>query len=71
LALECAEARELVKILLSAGANPTAIDVQRGQTALHAAAIANDVEMVKVRTVLPVECRSRFCTVKKHLKDRD
>ncbi|CAM6116455.1 unnamed protein product [Calypogeia fissa] len=42
------EARELVKILLSAGANPTAMDVQRGQTALHAAAIANDVEMVKI-----------------------
>ncbi|BBN00251.1 E3 ubiquitin-protein ligase KEG [Marchantia polymorpha subsp. ruderalis] len=43
-----AEARDLVKILLAAGANPTAMDTQRGQTALHAAAIANDVEMVKI-----------------------
>lgn len=43
-----AEARVLVKLLLGAGANPTAMDTQRGQTALHAAAIANDLQMVKV-----------------------
>ncbi len=48
---ECAivsEARELVRILLAAGAHSTAMDIPRGQTALHAAAIANDMEMVKV-----------------------
>lgn len=41
------EARELVRILLAAGAHATAMDIPRGQTALHAAAIANDMEMVK------------------------
>lgn len=43
------EGRELVQILLAAGADPTAQDTQHGRTALHTAAMANDFEMVKVR----------------------
>lgn len=43
------EGRELVKILLAAGADPTAQDTQNAQTALHTAAMANDVELVRVR----------------------
>ncbi|GLT45995.1 hypothetical protein SLA2020_197870 [Shorea laevis] len=42
------EGRELVKILLAAGADPTAQDPQHGRTALHTAALANDVELVKI-----------------------
>ncbi|KAJ4824066.1 hypothetical protein Tsubulata_032581 [Turnera subulata] len=42
------EGRELVKILLNAGADPTAQDAQHGRTALHTAAMANDVELVKI-----------------------
>lgn len=42
------EGRELVRILLAAGANPTAQDPQQYRTALHTAAMANDVELVKV-----------------------
>ncbi|PIN21983.1 MEKK [Handroanthus impetiginosus] len=42
------EGRELVRILLAAGADPTAQDTQHAQTALHAAAMANDVELVKI-----------------------
>ncbi|KAK6121502.1 hypothetical protein DH2020_044754 [Rehmannia glutinosa] len=41
------EGRELVRILLAAGADPTAQDTQHAQTALHTAAMANDVELVK------------------------
>ncbi|XP_058077369.1 E3 ubiquitin-protein ligase KEG [Magnolia sinica] len=43
-----AEARELVRILLAAGADPTAQETQHGRTALHTAAMANDVELVKI-----------------------
>lgn len=43
------EGRELVQILLAAGADPTAQDAQHGRTALHTAAMANDVELVKVK----------------------
>lgn len=42
------EGRELVRILLAAGASPTAQDTQQFRTALHTAAMANDVELVKV-----------------------
>lgn len=42
------EGRELVQILLAAGADPTAQDTQHGRTALHTAAMANDFEMVKI-----------------------
>lgn len=44
-----AEGRELVQILLAAGADPTAQDTQHGRTALHTAAMANNVELVRVR----------------------
>ncbi|KAK6928918.1 Serine-threonine/tyrosine-protein kinase, catalytic domain [Dillenia turbinata] len=40
--------RELVRILLAAGADPTAQDTQHGRTVLHTAAMANDVELVKI-----------------------
>ncbi|KAL3537766.1 hypothetical protein ACH5RR_001132 [Cinchona calisaya] len=43
-----AAGRELVQILLAAGANPTAEDNQNGRTALHTAAMINDVQLVKV-----------------------
>ncbi|KAG6629825.1 E3 ubiquitin-protein ligase KEG-like [Carya illinoinensis] len=42
------EGRELVRILLAAGASPTAQDTQQFRTALHTAAMANDVELVKI-----------------------
>ncbi|XP_010547364.1 PREDICTED: E3 ubiquitin-protein ligase KEG isoform X2 [Tarenaya hassleriana] len=40
--------RDLVRILLAAGADPTAQDSQHGRTALHSAAMANNMELVKV-----------------------
>lgn len=46
--LNHAEGRELVRILLAAGADPTAKDIPLSQTALHTAAMANDVELVRV-----------------------
>ncbi|KAJ7949366.1 E3 ubiquitin-protein ligase KEG [Quillaja saponaria] len=42
------EGRELVETLLAAGADPTSQDAQHGRTALHTAAMANDVELVKI-----------------------
>lgn len=42
------EGREMVQLLLSAGADPTAQDCQHARTALHTAAMANDVALVKV-----------------------
>lgn len=42
------EGRELVRTLLAAGADPMAQDIQHAQTALHTAAMANDVELVRV-----------------------
>ncbi|KAL5170081.1 E3 ubiquitin-protein ligase KEG [Glycine soja] len=42
------EGRELVQILLAAGADPSAQDSQNGRTALHTAAMTNDVDLVKV-----------------------
>jgi hypothetical protein len=44
------EGRELVRILLAAGADPTAQDYPHCRTALHTAAMINDVELVKVKT---------------------
>ncbi|KAJ4720401.1 E3 ubiquitin-protein ligase KEG [Melia azedarach] len=41
------EGRELVRILLAAGADPTSQDAQN-RTALHIAAMSNDVELVKI-----------------------
>lgn len=37
-----------MRLLLAAGADPTAQDAQQ-RTALHTAAMANDVELVQVR----------------------
>ncbi|GBG60914.1 hypothetical protein CBR_g16035 [Chara braunii] len=59
------EARELVSLLLTAGADPTVVDSQRGQTALHAAAIAGDREMVEIILDAGVDVDIRdvhFCT---------
>ncbi|KAF8080134.1 hypothetical protein N665_0973s0014 [Sinapis alba] len=42
------EGRELVQILLAAGADPTAQDAQHGRTALHTAAMSNNVELMRV-----------------------
>lgn len=41
--------RELVRVLLAAGADPSAEDTQHGRTALHTAAMINDYELVKVQ----------------------
>ncbi|KAM7278247.1 hypothetical protein ACFE04_005381 [Oxalis oulophora] len=43
-----ADGRELVRILLAAGATPAAEDTEHHHTALHTAAIANDVNLVKI-----------------------
>ncbi|CAN1316136.1 E3 ubiquitin-protein ligase KEG [Linum perenne] len=43
-----AEGRQLVQILLEAGADPTSQDAPHGRTALHTASMANDVELVKI-----------------------
>ncbi|CAN1316132.1 E3 ubiquitin-protein ligase KEG, partial [Linum perenne] len=42
------EGRQLVQILLEAGADPTSQDAPHGRTALHTASMANDVELVKI-----------------------
>ncbi|THU47380.1 hypothetical protein C4D60_Mb09t14880 [Musa balbisiana] len=42
------EGRELVRILLTAGADPTAQDEMHFRTALHTAAMINDAELVKI-----------------------
>ncbi|KAF8396264.1 hypothetical protein HHK36_017879 [Tetracentron sinense] len=42
------EGRELVRLLLAAGADPIAQDTQHGRTALHIAAMANDAQLVKI-----------------------
>lgn len=44
----------MVRLLLAAGADATAQDAQHGRTAFHTAAMANDVELVKVRQVYPI-----------------
>lgn len=45
------EGRELVRLLLAAGADPTAQD-DHGRTILHTAAMADDVDLVKVTCLL-------------------
>ncbi|XP_074569052.1 E3 ubiquitin-protein ligase KEG [Curcuma longa] len=42
------EGRELVRVLLAAGADPTAQDEQHCRTALHTAAMINDADLVKI-----------------------
>lgn len=51
-----AEGRELVRILLAAGADATAQETQHRRTALHTAAMANDIELVKVGMVASLIC---------------
>ncbi|KAH6819712.1 protein kinase [Perilla frutescens var. frutescens] len=53
------EGRELVKILLASGADPTAQDTQHAQTALHTAAMANDVELVRIILEAGVDVNTR------------
>ena len=43
-----------MQILLAAGADPSAQDSQNGRTALHTAAMTNDVDLVQV-------CESSSC----------
>lgn len=56
---KCPEGRELVRILLAAGADPTAQDAQN-RTALHIAAMANDVELVKVSGIHSLQLHSYY-----------
>ncbi|XP_027340639.1 E3 ubiquitin-protein ligase KEG-like isoform X2 [Abrus precatorius] len=51
--------RELVRILLAAGADPSAQDSQNGRTALHTAAMLNDVDLVKVILAAGVDVNIR------------
>ncbi|RDX78258.1 E3 ubiquitin-protein ligase KEG, partial [Mucuna pruriens] len=53
------EGRELVRILLAAGADPSAQDSQNGRTALHTAAMTNDVDLVKVILAAGVDVNIR------------
>ncbi|WJX36648.1 hypothetical protein P8452_24505 [Trifolium repens] len=53
------EGRELVRILLTAGADPSAQDSQNGRTALHTAAMTNDVELVQVILAAGVDVNTR------------
>ncbi|KAK4483563.1 hypothetical protein RD792_010762 [Penstemon davidsonii] len=53
------EGRELVRILLAAGADPTAQDTQHAQTALHTAAMSNDVELVRIMLEAGVDVNIR------------
>ncbi|MCI10293.1 E3 ubiquitin-protein ligase KEG-like, partial [Trifolium medium] len=53
------EGRDLVRILLTAGADPSAQDSQNGRTALHTAAMTNDVELVQVILAAGVDVNTR------------
>ncbi|XP_027922382.1 E3 ubiquitin-protein ligase KEG [Vigna unguiculata] len=53
------EGRELVQILLAAGADPSAQDSQNGRTALHTAAMTNDVDLVQVILAAGVDVNIR------------
>ncbi|XP_058005170.1 E3 ubiquitin-protein ligase KEG isoform X3 [Hevea brasiliensis] len=63
------DGRELVRILLAAGADPMAQDAQHGQTALHTAAMANDVELVKIilEAGVDVNIRNMHNTIPLHV----
>ncbi|KAG8656629.1 E3 ubiquitin-protein ligase KEG isoform X2 [Manihot esculenta] len=63
------DGRELVRILLAAGADPTAQDSQHGRTALHTAAMANDVELVKIilEAGVDVNIRNMHNTIPLHV----
>ncbi|KAL5570430.1 hypothetical protein UlMin_027005, partial [Ulmus minor] len=63
------EGREIVQILLAAGADPTAQDGQHGRTALHTAAMANDVELVKIilEAGVDVNIRNEHNTIPLHV----
>ncbi|GFZ20620.1 protein kinases;ubiquitin-protein ligase [Actinidia rufa] len=63
------EGRELVRILLEAGANPEAQDTQHWRTALHTASMANDVELVKIilDAGVDVNIRNIINTIPLHL----
>ncbi|KAF7119469.1 hypothetical protein RHSIM_Rhsim13G0208400 [Rhododendron simsii] len=61
------DSRELVKILLEAGANPEAQDAQNWRTALHTAAMANDVEMIILDAGVDVNIRNMHHTIPLHL----
>ncbi|KDP40550.1 hypothetical protein JCGZ_24549 [Jatropha curcas] len=63
------EGRELVRILLAAGADPTAQDAQHGRTALHTAAMANDVELVNIilKAGVDVNIRNMHNTIPLHV----
>ncbi|KAG5130727.1 hypothetical protein JHK84_037124 [Glycine max] len=53
------EGRELVQILLAAGADPYAQDSQHGWTALHTAVMTDNVELVKVILAAGVDVNIR------------
>lgn len=53
------EGRDLVQILLTAGADPSAQDSQNGRTALHTAAMTNDVDLVQVILAAGVDVNIR------------
>ncbi|XP_050234295.1 E3 ubiquitin-protein ligase KEG isoform X2 [Mercurialis annua] len=63
------DGRELVRILLAAGADPTAQDAQHGRTALHTAAMANDVDLVKIilQAGVDVNIRNMHNTIPLHV----
>ncbi|XP_020597993.1 E3 ubiquitin-protein ligase KEG isoform X2 [Phalaenopsis equestris] len=54
-----AEGRELVRILLAAGADPVAQDELHGRTALHIGAMVNDAELVKIILEVGVDVNIR------------
>lgn len=62
------EGRELVRILLAAGADPTVQDAQQ-RTALHTAAMANDVELLQIilHAGVDVNIRNAHNTIPLHM----
>ncbi|KAH9615035.1 hypothetical protein KSS87_008312 [Heliosperma pusillum] len=60
------EGRELVRLLLAAGADPTAQDAQQ-RTALHTAAMANDIELIILDAGVDVNIRNVHNTIPLHV----